>query len=421
MEQAPIEKSESPEQLILPHAETAIELYENEYDSEPHNLENLREIYSTITEQALANTEIYSSSELGAAFPASFVRIGDIARALYTKQKGEVPETTSPEKPRSRKEFVFGSAFAFSHGDQFVFAEETMHQIIKRIPQALEDLRQGIEPEDFEIYTAGMPTNTLGNISPSFLERLQSDSVEAMSDLYTEFVASKTANVSTPDHRASIELYGISMGGGFAAKTGEKLVEHGEATQDSNDDSSHPYLQIRSMVPVSLGKSNIKYLQIPLGFVAEGIFQSLTNPAVKGIGKRMETFQTAVANELDEKGITDQMSPEQRMIKKKALISILTNLGKTIALKETTRLTQVIGLNDPTMYTPGFSRDAEEHRGTTLTKNDGVQSLGDNMVPGANDNTRTFGVDMGHTIPFFRQNEFKRMRRAAEALDAIKS
>ncbi|MEI7513349.1 MAG: hypothetical protein WCJ74_01875, partial [bacterium] len=247
--------------ISLPQAEAVISLYKEKFEDNPERIEKLKEIFDVFLEQSLTNSDVYSSKELKASFPWTVVRLQDIAKKLFKKNyKGDQVfniENTDEEITKNKKlEFIFGSAFAYSHGDAFAFTEEAMHQIIKRLPSAIKALQQGLEPEDFEVFTLGMPTNTFGEISTDFSDNLKKDSYEYMGRLYSEFVTEKTA--SEKDVKQNIKFYGISMGGGFAAKTGEKLLENKVVTQESeNVDGvsveNKPYLQIQSMVPVSMG------------------------------------------------------------------------------------------------------------------------------------------------------------------------
>lgn len=422
------ENAEKP--LSLPHADAAIDLYREKFENNPEHIEKLKQIFGAMLEQGIANTGVFEAKESKAAFPWTVIKLPELARALYAKTlaaRGQnVPEGRTLKKNEGHafeheREFVLGSAFAFSHGDEFVFAEEAMHQVIKRLPAALEDIRNGVTPHDFEVHLVGMPTNTYGAVSSQFSGKLQSNAPEAMGKLYAEFVADKSPTAA--DGSTAIKLYGISMGGGFAAKAGDTLMISGKMTQDFKQakDTGLPLLQIQAMAPVSMGRSYIKPLQIPLGFTAEAAAQSLTNPAVQKIGAGMGAFQKRMAIILQKKGIEENMSLGQKALKGAALFSIITGLGNKISLDSKLKVTKVIGLKDPTMYTPSFNGEAQVHREKTIEGHGGKKGLGDNLVPEENKNQRTYGLDMSHTIPFFRESEFKRMKAAAVALEKLSS
>lgn len=157
------------------------------------------------------------------------------------------------------------------------------------------------------------------------------------------------------------------------------------------------------------------------GFALEGIKESLTNPAVKIIGKGMAEFQKKVNDELEKKGIQQNISDEQKKLRQKAIFSIIGGLGKQLDIDPSVRLTKVVGLQDLTMYTAGFNKAAAEHREKNTEEHEGVETLGSRLVPRKEKNQRTFGVNMRHAVPFFRMSEFKRMKKAAEALEGLDS
>jgi len=135
----------------------------------------------------------------------------------------------------------------------------------------------------------------------------------------------------------------------------------------------------------------------------------------------MGEFIAQMTLALEKKDIHPKMSPEQKDLKKKALISIITGLGKKLDINPEVKLTRVVGLEDLTMYTPSFNKEAKEHRKVNLQENNNIETLGNKLVTREVENQRTFGVDMRHTIPFFRENEFKRMQKATMALEDLKN
>ena len=430
---AAVETAETaPNVITLPHADAAITLYKEYLAGQSAKAERaqedaaeLQEVFNTYVEQALARTEVYESKELGVSFPSSSVNIAELAKALYKKKTGEDSEINEARMPRetlAQKKFVFGSALGPADGDPFMFAEETMHEIVTRLPQALKDLQEGREPEPFEVYTAGMPTNTLGHISPEFLAQIQADPVDAMSDMYAEFMQSKLpeTNTTPSDVQQIVQIYGISMGAGFSARAGEKLLERGQATQDFKQaQTKHlPYLQIKAMVPVSLSESDTKR-QIYPGFVADGAYNMFTNPAVKKIGAGIPAFQKAASSALAKKNIHEQMENGEKERKSEALKKIIFNLHHEISLNPDTKITTVSGLYDLTSYTSECNLRAIDHREST----DG-SSLGRALVSnttGEHTNRRDFSAEMGHTIPFFRESEFRRMEATAKSMQNLRN
>ena len=370
-----------PSEVTLPHAEAAIALYKENFKNEEgleKQIENLKEIFQIFAEQGIANTEVFNSKENGASFPWTVIKMPELVRELYKKNGKEFPTNLKPYSPSDKgertfakqQEFIFGSAFAASHGDEFVFAEEAMNQVINHLPRALEDIKAGKEPENFEVFMAGMPTNEFGSISKEFSENLKKDSYEHMGRLYADFVAEKSSGEA--NGKKAVELYGISMGGGFAAKTGEKLLQKGNATQDFEKlkaEDSEPFLQIKAMVPVSMGRKRNKNWQIKLGFATNGIREMLMNPGVKIIGAKMKDFQEKTTALLEKKGIHKNMSKEEAKIKHESNWTIINSLGQNLEIDKSVKLTKIVGLKDPTMYTKSFNKNAYSSREQSIKEN----------------------------------------------------
>ncbi len=412
--------------LIVPQAEAEIMMYENEYENNPEHIGKLREIFQILTEQGIQNTQIFHSDEVNASIPWTVIRLPELAKALYEKH-ASIPvqtETTNSQDKNTehtfaeRREYIFATSISVQGADEFGWVEESMHQMIRHLPRAIEDLKNGREPENFETYMMGMPTNTLGEISEEFSNNLKKDPYEYMGRLYADFISKQATQI---EGKKAIELYGISMGGGFAAKTGEKLIQSGAGTQNFGQEgieNTAPFLQIKSMVPVSMGHTEKKNWQIMPGFVAESVV-ALTSPGIRKIGKDLLGFQKKVNEQLVERGINENMSDEQKKLKKDSLSSIITGLGKKLEIDPSVKLTKVIGLQDLTMYTPSFNREAQKHREENLEENEGEATLGTQIVSRKEENQRTFGINVHHNLPFFREAEYKRMKKAAEAMMKI--
>lgn len=107
------------------------------------------------------------------------------------------------------------------------------------------------------------------------------------------------------------------------------------------------------------------------------------------------------------------MEADQKTLKQGAIRSLILGLGKGVSLNPKLHLNKVIGLDDATMYTPKFNRAAK-------TQKEGrIGSLAENIVSSEDLKQRTFAINSGHTRPFFRKSEFRRMKSAAIALEKI--
>lgn len=402
--------------LKFPHAEAALDLYKKEYKDNPERLEKIREIFYTFFEQELNNTQIYKSEKFGVEFPYTKINTKELAKALYEKHApGNIEDIHLEDAGPRKLEFVFESFLTTYNGNEFTFVEEAMHQAMMALPRAIEDLKAGKEIEEAEIYTLGSPTNTVGTMTEEFAERVKNDPFGTFGKLYAELIENEL-NSESDNKPKNVELFGISMGAGIAAKAGEELLEQRSTVQDQEVAKTDklPFLQIRAEVPVALGQSKIKKYQIPAGFAADSLVLLSTRPYNRTVALGEAKFMDKVNQVLEkEKGIHPNMTEEQEKLKKQSLSSVVWGLGKGLTLKPETKITQVIGLKDPTMYTPKVNRKAKQHR----AEYEG--NLGRNIVPEESENVRTFSADMGHNRPFFRESEFRRMEKAAIALENL--
>ena len=402
--------------LKFPHAEAALDMYKKEYKDNPERLKKIREIFYTFFEQELNNTQIYKSEKFGVEFPYTKINTKELAKALYEKHiPGDISETSSEDAGPRKLEFVFESFLTTYNGNEFTFVEEAIHQAMIALPRAIEDLKEGKEIEEAEIYTLGSPTNTVGTMTEEFGEYVKNDPFGTFGKLYAEFIEEKLTSEGDNKPR-NVELFGISMGAGIAAKAGEELLEQRSTVQDQEvaKTDNLPFLQIRAEVPVAMGQSKIKKYQIPAGFAADSLVLLATKPYNRKVALGESKFMDEVNKVLEkERGIRPNMTNEQEKLKKQSLSSVVWGLGKGLTLKPETKITQVIGLKDPTMYTPKVNMKAKQHR----AEYEG--NLGRNIVPEENENVRTFSADMGHTRPFFRESEFRRMEKAAIVLEGL--
>jgi hypothetical protein len=304
-----------------------------------------------------------------------------------------------------------------SNGNPFTFTEEAMHQAVTNLPRALEDIKNGKEPEDIEIYTMGSPTNLLGKMTPEFFEGMKANPFKNLGRVYAELIKEKIPQAGENSKKTSVELFGISMGGGMATMTGENLLETDQFTQEPQSDDIKErknFLQIKAEVPVTLSRSKNKKIQIPLGFAVEFTKGLLSNSYIRKVGGEDGKFVKQMNVELAKRGIYENMSEEQKKMKSKSIHNLMFSLGRELGLKPETKIDEIYGLHDLTTITPSLKKDAkiqaEEHPDT----------LGSTIVPRTREGSRTSAVNAAHMdVPasnFFRSSELRRIKVATEKL-----
>ena len=406
-------------EITFPHGEYGINEYEKEYGNDKEGIEKVREILDTFLNQEIANVQIYKSEKFGISFPYTRIDINNFAKELYEKNTGKIAEIKKISNSKKRtinREFIFPGAPLkgnLTDNGPFHFAGESMHQCIGRLPSALQKIENGEEPEPFEIFMLGTPINELGTMTPGFLENFKKDPTRAMADVFAEFIEKDFNNKKNENDKLNIELYGISWGGGVSAITGEKLLESGNFTQNLEQVKEKPKIIIRAQNPVSLSNSKIKGLQIWLG--------SPLNDIVSGdeygpkMGQENPEFMKEIDYILEKKGINPNMSLEQQKMKKSAIVDVVLSFRKGVKLKPETVITEIYGLNDLTTKTRSLTKEVEEQK----ESNGGT--LGQNLATPQRENSRVFGVDTFHEIPWFRENELKRIDKAVKKLKELQS
>ncbi|MEI8269827.1 MAG: hypothetical protein WCG45_00500 [bacterium] len=409
--------AEASEKIKFPHGEYGINEYEKEYGSE--NTEKVREIFDTFLNQEIANLQIYKSEKFGVSFPYTRIDMNNFTKELYEKatgKKSEVKNQNNNEKRTVNREFIFPGAPLkgdLSDNGPFHFAGESMHQCIGRLPSALEKIENSEEPDPFEVFMLGTPVNELGTMTPEFLEKFKKDPTRVMADVFAEFIEKDFNDKKNENDKLNIELYGISWGGGVSAITGEKLLESDNFTQDLKQakEKEKPKIIIRAQNPVSLSRSKIKGPQIWLGATLNDIVSG--DKYGPTMGKENPGFIKQINSALAKKGIHPDLSPEQQKMKKSAILDVVLSFRKGVVLKPKTIVNEIYGLNDLTTKSRSLTKEV---KGQKEFHN---ETLGQNLAIPKRENSRVFGVDTFHEIPWFRENELRRINKAVEKLKEL--
>lgn len=419
----PIKTKEKPEQITFPHAEYGLKLYEKEYGNNPEEIKRVKEIFDTFLNQEIENIKIYNSEKFGVSLPYTSINAGDFAKKFYEKYTGEKAEIKTPKeslvvegnKKHISNEYMFPGAplnMELLDNGPFHYVGESMRQCIEKLPAALEKIKNGEEPDEFEVFTMGTPINELGKMSPGFLEIFKKNPTGVMSEVFAEFIK-KNSETKYNMGKLDIELFGISWGGGVASIAGEKLLETGEFTQDSeeSEEKGIPKIAIKAQNPVSLSRSKIKGPQIWFG--------SPLNDPVSGdqygptMGKENPEFAKQINKILEKRGIYANKSEEQQKMKKKAMLDIILSFRKGLKLKPETKITEIYGLHDLTTKTSSLTKEVKEQMKSH------PDSLGQNLAKPQRENSRVFGADMFHEFPWFRETELRKIKKAAEKLEEL--
>ena len=408
--------NEKDKKIIFPHAESILRLFRNKYENEPEKAEIMEDIFYEFFEQEMKNTDIFESKKFDVAFPWTYIRTNDLLKKVIAKHSNKenlaktLNSLTSDGVVR-KQEFIFSSGSMMKSGYQFTFVEEAMQQAVVALKSGLISLQKGEAIKNREIYTLGLPTNELGKVSAVFLEKLKQDPFGSMSDIQAEFVESRIPKKGTKTQYSDVKFYGVSTGASFAAAAGEKLIKNGVLTQSYEDAAQQtPHLSIRMDSPVGLSKSTRKNWQIPLGYVAEFVYQTFKDPKFRLADPK---FMNQVKQALNSRGIKEKMTDEDKKMKSEAIGLIIGKLKEGIDFSQDLKVTKVTGIMDPLTFSPeGYK--TEKNRQAKLS---GV--LGKNISPRSEINRREFMINMTHTPDFFRDSEIRRCYAVASLVQKL--
>jgi len=426
-----VQKPEILENVFLPHVEAIVKAYEKHfsYDLEKDEVAAIKEIIYAYFEQRIENTKVYNSEKMGASFVYNVTDTADLAKRLYLKNTGNKNlelKKDSGEIRNSEKDFMFiGGLVSAKNGNEYSSQEVVIHRMIEELPHAFKDINEGREPKNKEIYTLASPTNELGEISEKFADNLtDTNATEQFGLLYAELVEDLLSKDGQNAGQTKLYFNGVSMGSGFAIETARKLVADGVVTQ-KNDEKEKPFLQIEIDTPPGQSEISpkIKKWQIPIGFGIQIINSLTTDKYIRKVMFGDTRFVNSKNVLLAEMGIDAEMSQEQNILKKKAISKVMKSLVSGVPVPKDLKVTEVIGVFDPLMYSSLFNKKVKEQKGKfdPVKKDLDGAPLGENIISDSNNtNRRTFGIQTSHSIPFLRNSEFQRIHKAARALADLK-
>ena len=419
---AQIETEKKPHLMdVFPMGDGFLEHYRAIEGKEQKTIEIMQDVVYTFLDQELKNTRIFKSEALGAEFPFTVVSVKELAAEIFlhyenlsevqilAEKKDE--ERDEGKRETQKMEFIMSSFSSLRGGSQFAYAEFAIHQAIKLLPRAIESLKNGKELEDYKIYTLGSPTNELGNMEENFSLQFKEKPFEAIGKLYAECVSSELSKLDEKEKNASITFKGVSMGASMAAETAALLIQENKVTQETGR-GDLPKLALNMYVPAALNESFLRKLQVPLGFVAEGIYQFATEHGVRKVILGQGEFFDKMYRVLPE-NIRPRMDQSQIKRKTEGLGALKKAVMSGAPLPEKIKVSETVGVYDPLM----FSMDRKRQYDRRVTERAG--SLGANILP-SKKGERIFGLKMTHRVPFFRNNEFKRWDKLAEIISSLK-
>ncbi len=437
---APLEQKQIPQEdrLFLPYVDEALNAFSKFSKENPQRGEILRDVLHELFKAEIQNMQVYTTKDGSASLPYTSINVTEFAKQMYERYGGTVPEAskeTQSSEPAKKKTVVFLTSFlATKSGHPFVFAELAMQQAVRALGPTIQALQEGRTPKQVQVVTLGSPTNNIwGSMSSEYAQRMKDDAFTTISNTYAELLESSEllANHTGSD---AIVLHGTSMGGSFAARTAEKMLADGVATQSQQDrmERDVPFLQVRMDSPAGVRReghtwSRWKKLQIPLGFAGEVLKIAAVDRDTIRTARGENKFLEGLQKETEKRGIPTIHDKEQEERKKGAIKSLLHQLKNGVSLNPAIKVNLVTGLSDLLTRSRWdrlarrkvrLSEQMSEVKSQLEHKKVGPP-IGRNIIPSESPQRREFAVQSGHLTPFFKRESGNEMRTWARSIDRL--
>lgn len=383
----------------FPNGENAIDSFKRVLGekSGSERIKILKDLMNRFFKEEVDNFNIFTTSN-DVSFPYTSINISGFAKEVYkTYSKKKLPKL-KPNSNLKEKYFIFTSSPLLQNGHPFTFVEKAMQLTIRGLSDAIKDIEEGREPQDFEVITLGFPTNSRwGQVTKEYAERMRTDAFGTLAETYFNLIKTYQLNFDT-----RYTFYGFSMGGNITIETAKRVIKK------INLDSNHLKILIDSPV---IPKKELSRFQITALFLLDTIVE-LWRPISEipsVIKQLMPGNESKFLDEIDKMLQGRQYGPikafaitsEQTNLKKKCLDYIIKQLGK--GLKIDPSFNEVIlrrGIYDPISTSKEWREEIKKNKAD-------FKSFG---------NVREYSVRAGHAIPFFDEEEMQRWAKSVDSL-----
>lgn len=407
---------------VFPWGDALLDRYAEDHEADSRSIETLREVFYTYLDRALSESKVFRS-ESGVAYPYTRVSLRDLAEDVFRANDGVgmsgdlVPGEPDPIK---REFLMTGFPTTSVTGGPFEFSEMALHNFVALLPRALEDLRAGREVRDYTLYTLGYPTNEFGDLPAAALEEFEKEPLAAIGRWYAELIERELAAIPADRYaEARVALTGVSTGASIAAETGSRLLADAAVTQDAGD---LPRLSVAMFAPVGTKDLNAgieRSAQMIGGFVGEGLVQIQMNQGVK-VTESLKPAFFAVSREALAAQLPVEMDEEQQRTKRAGLRALGSALLRGTQIPENVKVTQVIGLDDPFIYSSARNEEVRARSKELKLQTGTWGGLQGRVLPRASENARTIAVDNSHFMAPYRESEFARFDGLVAAIQRVR-
>ena len=464
--------------LLLPQAGALLGTYRRRCEKEGTDVgnymyESMQGLLQIISRLSLENVKVYEAAS-GAKFPYTSVSLAEVVDEIF--EECEEKLTLEKKDPAIREQGLMGAAkqmraepglrhkrefilppipWRTGQGAWFEYAEFPIRNILRMVPEALNDRKAGKPMFDYCIYTLGYPTHELGFVTDRYRHELETEGFRGLSRPLFALVSEIVAKM--PEGNACVALTGVSLGAGVASEIGgilrseaavrmlekpkrkpQGLLPEAAAIVSEQQKRRTPLMTIAMYLPAVLneGEQSVTWRKIRLSFGLgiEAMCRWLTNPTFREFFRRRPEFEHATRTLLQDRSIEVNMDARQEK-EKTACLNIFRDFSvegmqvpKDVNTGEEIPTTQIVGTCDPLMSTDADSEQlAKANRRKILIRRpeeDGMdvlvsrnRTIAENWIPG----TRRALINMGHLVPFSRGSTMATFDDAVDAVEALKA
>jgi hypothetical protein len=408
---------------VFPQGDAYLNSYRlsKENSNEPideESVEVLREVLYMILDEGIRNSRLYHSEKMDTDFPYTTFKLGSVARSIFLAQGGmrEAVTANESEPHASKREVIFtGIPSDIKSGGQFEWSEFVMEELLRKLPQALEDLRQGKDPEDYEASIAGYPTNEFGSVSEAFLQKMKEEGLSIVGELYADWVEEQRNKENESEGKKSLLLKGVSLGSSIAAQVAQELLTRDLVTQNGTSESFKPEMRVQMYSPAAMLEMNTSPLRVQQKYGGIGLeyLYNINSPSTKLLKHEMPDFIDKMRKKLEYR-MPLKTTDEQLVLKNDVIAEFKVLASQGSPIPSGVKATVIQGDKDTLTFSLKRNRELAEH------KKNHSGTLGEGLTSRINPDVRVFNASMAHQLPFYRNRVITNFDRAVAAIKGLK-
>ncbi|OGK26053.1 hypothetical protein A3C28_03410 [Candidatus Roizmanbacteria bacterium RIFCSPHIGHO2_02_FULL_39_9] len=312
--------------------------------SDPRENDVLRTV-DVIDRMGMENFSLFHpTNHPDVSFPFTVIPVRKLVNELNNDKDTKSPEMTESKLQsatplhRTKNIVIFPGLYYSTDLNPFNTWDMVYDDVIKSMSE-VSNLK------DVNVYIWGYPSGLWGEVSPTWVQELQANGLPQYGKALADFV--RTIGVND---QSQFLFHGMSMGSVVAELTARELPELNTLP------SAQKPIQLQLLLDNPAGQHEInsrKGLQIPPGFITEGVFRLLVDPIQRDAAAEGQRFVAQAIPYLKEKGILPHDEPNQLGLKKQAVLKDIECVIKGSPFDpKNIRAFIRQGIVDPTTFSP---------------------------------------------------------------------